>query len=280
MLDEPEDDVLELGEAPEDDAADTDVNDTIDAADGEEAGDEAVGLPTFADDGEEEAGDTDLVKHLRAELRKAQSDKKALEQTSKPQPIVVGEKPTLWDDDIAGDEDKYDAAILAWDGRKRQAEAQANTVSDDQRKQNEIWQARTADFAQKRTAYPPALMNDCETALASTLSEPQRIAIIRYAKNPAALTVALGRSPAKLDALAKVEDIGEFIAATALLERDVKMPTRKPSAQPDEPVRGSASMTASTDAELARLEKEADRTGDRSKIAAYRREKRIAAAKR
>jgi len=250
---ENEDDILELGEAPEDTQPAAEGDDTIAAAED----DDDIEIPSFGDPTEEQPDDTHNMRVVRNKLREVQQELAALKEgrDAKEPEIEVGEKPTLWDDDIAGDEDKYDAALIAYHERKRQKDAQANAVSESQKRQNEIWQARVNDFAQKRAAYPAAIMTECETALATTLNGQQQRAIIRYAKNPAALTIALGRSQAKLDALAKIDDIGEFIAETALLEKEVKLAKRKPTAQPERIVQGSASMQSGDKARDKLIEK-------------------------
>jgi hypothetical protein len=53
------------------------------------------------------------------------------------------------------------------------------------------------------------------------------------------------------------------------LEDKIKVERRKPLPAPDRPVTGTASL-ASTDKKLAQLEKEADRTGDRTALIRYR----------
>jgi len=270
MLDEPEEDVLELGESPGQEEADPNVSG--EHGEGQASEDDDVEIPTFDDPAEDEDDDHPTLKKVRAVLRETQRELAEAKKVKPSEPeIVVGEEPTLESCDF--DDERFKVELRAYDQRKAKAEAQANTISEEQRRQNEIWQARASDFAQKRTVYPPAIMTECETALATTLNDQQRFAVIRYAKNPAALTIALGRSQAKLDALAKIEDIGEFIAETALLEREIKMSKRRPAAQPERIVKGSASMSANSDKHEEKLAAEARRTGDRSKLIAYRAER-------
>jgi hypothetical protein len=267
MADEPEDDVLELGEPLED------LDDTQPAADGDDtlsaAGDDDLELPTFADDGEEEPSDTDLVKHLRAELRRTQADKKALEQGAKPEPaIVVGEKPTL--ESCEWDEDKFETELDAWKDRKRQVEERATKGQEAQRAADEQWRQEKETFAKKRAELPYKDIDDVEAVVAASLDSAQLMMIVKAANDGPKLVYALGKNPAKLSALAGVKDPIKFIAATVRLEGEMKMAKRRPTVEPDKIVRGSASIAAgAVDKHLAALEKKAA-GGDRSEVIAYK----------
>jgi hypothetical protein len=267
MADEPEDDVLELGEEdlvqqPEQ------VDDTQPAAQAQDD----IEIPTFGDASEEEADDNDLVKKLRAEIRARDIKLKEREESAKPQPeIVVGEKPTL--ESCEWDEDKFEAQLDAWKERKRQAEDRANQHTEAQNKANEQWKATLTTYAGKRAAFPADVMDEAETAVAATLNPTQQAIIVSVADNPAKLMIALGRNQAKLDALAETTDPLKFAATIAKLETEVRMTKRKPTAEPDTPQRGSASLSqGAADKKLEQLEKDARRSGDRSKLVAYKAE--------
>jgi hypothetical protein len=271
MADEPEDDVLELGE-PLDEQGDTaaEVNDEGE----QQTDDDDLELPTFADDGEEEPSDTDLVKHLRAELRRTQADKKALEQGAKPEPaIVVGEEPTI--ESCEYDDDRLKAELRAYDDRKRRAEEQANKGREAQRAADEQWRQEKETFAKKRAELPYKDIDDVEAVVAASLDPAQLAMIVKAANDGPKLVYALGKNPAKLSALAGVKDPIKFIAATVRLEGEMKMAKRRPTVEPDRIVRGSASIAAgAVDRHEQKLEAEADRTGNRSALIKYRSEKK------
>ena len=117
-------------------------------------------------------------------------------------------------------------------------------------------------------------VDDVEAVVAASLNQMQLASIVQTANDAPKLIYALGKNPARLSALAKVTDPAKFIAAAVRLEMEVKMSKRRPAAEPDVPVRGSASITATADKHEQKLEAEADRTGDRSKLIKYRAEKR------
>lgn len=233
---ENEDDTLELGDAPED---------TQPAADGEDTvvtEDDDIEIPTFGDPGEEEAGDTDLVKHLRQQLRERDKRLSEVEKGQKQPEIVVGDEPTLEDPDVDWDPDKFKDKYSAWLERKRQVEAKANEGQEAARKEQEAWQAELSRYAEKRKALPYRDVDDAEATVTAALSQAQQALIVKTANDPAKLIYALGKNPAKLAALAGVTDPVKFIAASVRLEGEVKMAKRKPAAQPERIVQGAASM--------------------------------------
>jgi outer membrane murein-binding lipoprotein Lpp len=273
MADEPEEDILELGDEDRIDPPEG-GDDTQPAAD---TNDE-LEIPTFGDLDEEDEGDTDLIRKVRERNRELAAKVRELENGKKPavEPeIIVGEKPTL--ETCEWDEEKFEAQLDAWKERKRKAEEQAAKQTDQQRQANEQWQGTLSNYAQKRQAFPAEVMDEAESAVATTLSPVQQAIIVSVADNPAKLMLALGRNQAKLDAIATTSDPLKFAALVAKLETEVKMTKRRTTAEPDTPVRGSAATSiTSGDKELERLEKEARRTGDRSKLVAYKAQKKAA----
>lgn len=248
-----------------------------------EGGEEESPLIGFAD--EEEADDPDapaLVKKLREQIRErdrklAQFRKAPVTATpeSDPEPVVPARK-TITDFDY--DQDKFDAYD---DQRAAALEARAEwKVRQNQRDQQR--QAAQAEEAKRIEQQKRALgVNDYEqqsNRVRDVLSEQQLAVLINGADDPAKLIYALGRSEARLADLASVENLAKFAAKVGVLERDIKVMKRK--APPPEPqVRGAtASTEISNDKTLARLEAEADRSGDRSKVIAYKRQQREARA--
>jgi hypothetical protein len=100
----------------------------------------------------------------------------------------------------------------------------------------------------------------------------QQAVALQAASDPAALVVALARSPAKLAELAKIDNPWKLSAAIAKLEGSVKVVTRKKG--PNSTVRPKArrQWQVSSDDRLKALEKEAEKTGVRTKLIAYKRE--------
>ena len=113
--------------------------------------------------------------------------------------------------------------------------------------------------------------DEAEDIVIATLSDMQQAVIVKAANNSAMVTYALGKHPAKLAEISKITDPIELAAAIARLEGKLTVTKRNGPPEPERIARGSASVDASaTDKTLERLEKEAERTGNSSKLVAYR----------
>jgi hypothetical protein len=253
---ENEDDILELGEAPEnqdDTQPAAEGDDTLTGTDGEGQDDDEE-IPTFGDPGEEGEQDTPLAKHLRAQIRDRDKRIAELDRSAKPEPaIVVGEEPTLESCDF--DDERFKTELRAYDDRKRRADEQANKGNEAQRAADEQWEQEKAAFIKKRAALPYKDLDDVEAIVAASLEPAQSAMIVKCANDAPKLIYALGKNPAKLAALAGVKDPFKFIAAAVRLEGEVKMAKRKPTVEPDKIVRGSASMQSGDKARDKLIEK-------------------------
>lgn len=184
------------------------------------------------------------------------------------------EKPTLAAHDY--DEEKFQAAMDGWYAKKREVEAfeaQQRAAAEARQKAT---QAVHENYANSKKALKVKDFQDAEDEAVTALDQVQQSIVIAGAENPAALVYALGKNPKKLQELASIKDPVKFAVAIGKLEKDIKVTKRtstKPA--PERTVRGNSSAPAST-ATLERLQAEADRTGDRSKVAAYLRAQRAA----
>jgi len=105
------------------------------------------------------------------------------------------------------------------------------------------------------------------------LSVVQRGILVDCAKDPAALKYALGKNPAKLKELAAIDNPAHYTWALSQLETKLKVEPRRTAPPPERVVRGSGSLSGTTDKTLESLMAEADKTGDRSKVAKYLRDR-------
>lgn len=273
MADEHDDDDSELLlDTPLDEADD-------DEAPPEGAEDEAATSEDDGDDDEVEyaigdepapsgrGDDSSLVKHLR-QVTKEQARKLAeLErQIPKAPPIEVGEKPKF--DDYWDDPEKFESDLLAWNERSREAADQ----QAEQRKQLEQVQEEGRKVVegyeqQKKTLNRPDY-DDAEANVFGKL-QPEKVALLLQGSDNAAQTIhALHRFPDKLQELVKLSP-AKFAFAAGKLEGQLKVMPKRKAPPPEEIARGNASASGG-DKELARLEAKADKTGDRSELAAYR----------
>ena len=98
--------------------------------------------------------------------------------------------------------------------------------------------------------------------------------MVQGAKNPALVVYALGKNPAKAKELASISDPVKFAFAVANLEAQLKVTPRKPKPEPERVLSGSSrAISGTVDSQLERLREEAARTGDMSKVMAYKRQK-------
>jgi hypothetical protein len=246
----------------------------------DDEGDDEEEVVTFGDEIEPQESDSGLVRHLREQLK--ERDRRLAEATKAPkaQPVEVGPKPTLWDDDIAGDEDKYDAEMEKWRERKAAAEKQTATVTEQNEEQQKIMATRLENVVKAKAALGRPDADEAFENVKAVLGEERAAAIVMIADTEdaaAKLIYALGKHPDKLAALAAQQDPVRFVKEVAKLEGQVKTVKRKKIIEPDRPERGSAKTApVTTDKKLAKLEAEADRTGDRTELVKYKKQLKAA----
>lgn len=276
VIDEQQADEVEQG-ADEGDAAQADAPAAESGDTATEEGPEVV----VSIEGESPAPEDDIEKAPEwvRDLRKGRvEDKKRIREleeqlkTAKPaeQAVEVGQKPTL--EGCGYDAEQFETDLVAWQGRKAAVEQAQRKRQEAEDAAKRDWQAKLDTYGKAKAALKVADFEAAETEATSVLSTVQQGVIVQGAENPALLIYALGKSPAKAKELAAITDPVRFAFAVARLETQVKTTPRKPPA-PESKVTGSAPV-ASTDRQLERLEAEAEKTGDRTKVAAYRKKLR------
>lgn len=215
------------------------------------------------------------------ELRKSNREKdrriRELEEQVKTvapanKPVEVGEEPTLEGCDY--DEAKFKADWKAWTQRQADHAEQERKKEADARAGHEAWQAKLNHYGKLKGELKVKDFEDVEAVAAETLSVVQQGVIVSGAENPAVVIYALGKNPKKAKELASIADPVKFAFAIAKLETQLKVTPRKAAPLPETPVRGSAPVSGTVDSTLARLRAEAERTGDLSKVVAYKRQLR------
>ena len=219
------------------------------------------------------------------DLRKANREKdrriRELEQrvaAAAPAPVavVVGARPQLKDYEY--DEDKYTAAVDQWIATKQAADEQQRKVQQDQQAQQASWQQRLDAYNKGKSALKVKDYEDAEAAVDDLFSVVQNGVLLAAFDNAAALKYALGKNLKTARELAAITDPIKFTRALSKIEDKVKVTPRKAAPIPERVVRGSGSLAGATDSTLERLRAEADKTGDRSKVTKYIRDKQRQAA--
>ena len=226
---------------------------------------------------EEEKTAPKWVKDLRKQTKEQAKRIRELEQeaAAKAAPVSkvpdLGPKPTLEDSDW--DAEDFEVKLTAWHERKRQVEQEKAKAVEQQEAQQKEWQGRLDTYAKSKTDLKVRDFDDAESTVLSTLSVTQQGIIVQGADNSALVVYALGKNPAKAKELAGITDAVKFAFAIAKLETQLKVQAKSKSAPPPEgKVRGgNAPVSGSVDSNLERLRADAEKSGDYSKVTAYRR---------
>jgi len=234
---------------------------------------------TFGDEAPppEPEPETNPMRQLREERQRLVRENKELQEKLRakdapPVEIPLGAKPTLEAHDY--DADKFELALQDWFEKKRAADEKAAKVNAEARAKEEAWQARLAEYGQAKTKLKVPDYEEAEERVQSLFDVTQQGVMIAGAENPALLVYALGKHTAKAKELAAIKDPVKFAFAVAKLETQMKTTSRTRPAPPapDTPIKSTAPSRSATNATLDRLRDEADRTGDRTKVAAYMRQ--------
>jgi hypothetical protein len=244
----------------------------------EDTGDETV--VTIAGESppqeEEEKQAPEWVRNLRKNYRELQREKRELEERLKsvspaPEqfPVTPGKKPTLEDCDY--DSDKFENELAGWFERKRQSEEAEAQQRAKQQEEAESWQKKLAGYNESKTGLKVSDFQDAEETVLETLNVTQQGIILQGAQNPAIVVYALGKNPKKAKELGEITDPVKFAFAVAKLETQLTVTSRKQAPPPEKKINGNGSLDSSN-AQLERLREEAARTGDMTKVIAYKRQ--------
>ena len=219
--------------------------------------------------------DNSLIRDFRKQRRADAAEiarLKALVEVAPVAAIVeLGPVPTL--ESVDWDENALAAAIEARAERKHALELQQAAQQEAAAKQAAADAAEAAEYVKARSALGARDYDDAEASFVEAFPNPafQRL-VVRASDNPAAVIYALHRAPAKLAELAAITDAAKLAAAIGKMEARLKV-VKKSAVQPERRVSGAAPVRMNgADTHMARLEAEAERTNDRSKIYAYKRE--------
>ena len=263
-------DQADLDIDPADDAQDQDQADDHSAD--EQSGEEEDVVLFGADEPVQGEEEPEGVRNLREHARKLERELK--EYRSAQQQDEVGEKPTLESCDY--DEDAFAEQLTAYHERQRAVTERQRQQQAIAEKQQQKWGEQQSQFEQAFTGLKFAGKDAARAKVEAALLAEAVPMLVKAAKgNAAGLMVALGSSPDKLNNLKQLIDDGdwaEFIAEAAVMAKEVRVERRKPTTTPEQVHGGRSGGGSSGDAKLERLEAEARKSGDRSKVVAYKAE--------
>lgn len=214
------------------------------------------------------------VRELRKRDRENQKRIKELEAQlhKEPETPALPAKPKL--DDFDYDTEAFEAALEGWYETKRAVDAKAQEAERAQKAAQDAWNAKVAAYQEAKTKTTFADYDDAEAFVQDTFDVTQQGLLIKVAKDAPTLVYALGKNPKKAAELAAIKDYAEFVAEAVRLETSVKT-TRKPATAPEKTVTVPTGLgVTAADNTLERLREEAAKTGDFSKVMAYKRSQR------
>lgn len=252
---------------------------------GQDAGDDdhvtvTIGEAAPAPEDEEVAKAPEWVKKLRKEDREKSRKIRELEQkleavAAPTKPAEAVKKPTLADCEY--DEEAYESKLATWYEQQETVREAAKEQERAKKKEQDDWNSRLENHNKAKAALKVPDYEDAEEVAKDIFSVTQQSIIVSGSDNSANVIYALGKNPGKAKELASIKDPVKFAFAVAKLETQLKVTPRKAPPAPERQVRGSTSVTIGAgDAELERLRTDAAKTGDLSKVLAYKKQKRAA----
>jgi hypothetical protein len=218
------------------------------------------------------------VRDLRKSHRELQRKVREYESREQAAPVqaaipTLGAKPKLEDHDY--DTDRYETALESWYKQKDAVESARRQQQQQAEEQQRTWKSKLDGYAKAKTDLKVRDYEDAEATVQETLNVVQQGVVLQGAENPALVVYALGKNPKKAKELASISDPVKFAFAIAKLESQLKVTaTRKPPPPERSAPAGNAPISGTTDSVLERLRVDAERTGDMTKVIAYRRQQR------
>jgi len=200
--------------------------------------------------------------------------RKLAELEAKAAPVVeepeLGKEPDLEDFDY--DTDAFKTAWREWDAKAKEVEQRKDAKRKEAEQAQEAWQAKLNGYEEGKKRLRVTDFEEAEDLVQGLFDQTQQGIIVHGAKDAAVLAYAIGKNPEKAKELAAIKDPIAFAFAVSKLEEQVKVSTRKPTAKPEGVLTSTARNTSAMDNHLEKLRADAERTGDYTKVSAYRRQ--------
>lgn len=256
---EQHDETEDVVETPEDNGEEADEEITVSFGDEEQTEEHHEEAPEWV---------KNLRKQTREQSKKIKEYEKRIEELTKPveEDIQLGEPPTLEDSDY--DEDIHREKMISWFEQKQKYDAKKSEKEQAEKKQTEEWNQKLSGYEEAKAKMKVKDYDDAEFVVTSTLSETQQGIIVDGVDDPALIVYALGKNPKKTEELAKITNPVRFAIALGKLEKDLKVGKRKPP-EPEKKLESNSAFVGN-DKRLEALEAEARKTGNRTKVIAYK----------
>jgi hypothetical protein len=212
-------------------------------------------------------------RELQRQNRELQGKLKSTAQTE-TKPVVVGKKPSLEEHDY--DAEKFEVAMADWFERKRQADDANAKQEAEVMTQQKAWQSKLDGYGKAKAELRVKDYEDAEAVAQEVFNVTQQGIVLQGADNPALVIYAIGKNPKKAKELSDIKDPVKFAFAVAKLEKELKVTNRKAAPPPEKIVSGTGRVSGAVDSTLERLREDASRTGNMTKVIAYKAQKRSA----
>lgn len=223
---------------------------------------------------EEEAKAPNWVRELRKTNTELKKKNRELEQKLRgasdesQAPTKLGKKPSLEEFDY--DTDKFEIALESWYETKRKVEEESEKARRAQEDQQKAWQAKLNEYGESKANLKVKDFEFAEEVVQEFFDVTQQGVMLQGAENPALVVYALGKNPKKAKEISSIKDPVKFAFAVAKLETQLKVTNRKAAPPPEKTVKGTGSLSGAVDSTLERLREEAAKTGNMSKVIAYK----------
>lgn len=219
----------------------------------------------------ERAAIKEIRKKERDRERRIKELEAKLDEYQKPEPIELGEKPTL--EGVGFDTEEFEKQLDEWKEKKFKLEQQEAKKREEQEKSEKAWKDKLSAYEAKKAQIKTKVrgFDEAEENVRDVLSPMQQAMIIDGADNPDLLIYHLGTNPKTLKELAAITSPSQFAFKAAKLDAQIEKVPRKPQTSPERKPSGSAPLSGAVNAKLESLRAEAERTGDYTKVNEYKR---------
>jgi hypothetical protein len=258
--------------------SDDETNAIDDAQDDEDDEDEVViSIGEESPPQDEEVRAPAWVRELRKSNREKERKIRELEAklnttATENKPVALVAKPTLESCDY--DSDEYEQKLAAWYEHKREYDAAEANVAAQRDAESKAWQDKLDSYAKAKASLKVRDYDEAEATALDTFDVTQQGIVLQGSDNPALLIYAIGKSTKRAKELAAITDPVKFAFAVAKLETQLKVTNRRASTTPERTITSGGRVSGSIDSQLERLRAEALKTGDLSKVMAYKRNKK------
>lgn len=228
---------------------------------------------------EEEVRAPAWVRELRKSNREKERKIRELEAklnaapATETKPVALTAKPTLESCDY--DSDEYEQKLAGWYEQKRDYDLEEAKVRDAQQAESTAWEKKLGDYEKAKASLKVRDYDEAEATALETFNVTQQGIVLQGSDNPALIIYAIGKNAKRAKELASITDPVKFAFAVAKLETQLKVTNRKAATAPERTLTtGGGRLSGAIDSTLERLRAEALKTGDLSKVMAYKRNKK------